>query len=172
MIRFALDLEMEQPCGTIIQIGAVKFDDLTGEILDRFNEYIKLDHSLSSYITSLTGIKNEDIVYGKTLREAFTNLNKFTEECHSLRAVVWGSNDMLTLKTQLPPITWKYGRRVMDVKTLHQFIGPMLGLNDTGGLSKIMSKYGLHFEGKKHNALFDAENTAKLYMELKQYIRV
>jgi len=169
-VRWALDLELEQPSNKIIQIGACKFDD--SGIIDTFCAYVKQDEPLSEYIHKLTGITDEDLNGGTTLEEAFLALVNFTSDCDNKQAVVWGEGDMRCLREQLPPlITWPYGRRICDVKAIHQFIGPELGLNGSGGLSKTMNKYGLSFCGRKHNATADAVNTSRLYNKFKELIK-
>lgn len=206
MIRFALDLEMEQPSNKIIQIGVCKFNESNGEILDKLNRFIKLDEPLSDYIKVLTGITDDDLVNGISLKQTYLDMTDFTADCSLQQAVTWGQGDIVLLKKQLfadgqllefyknqtlhknqvvidlrkdvgEPVMnvivpkWIYGERIMDVKTLHQFYAPMLGLNRSGGLSKVMNKYGLQFLGRKHNAVCDSENTARLYLKLKEYVK-
>jgi len=172
MLRFSVDLEMEQPSNEIIQIGVCKFNEQTGEIVGKFNRFIKLGRPLSEYIKKLTSIKDEDLDGGTTLKQAYLDLVEFTQDCNFQQAIVWGNGDMYTLKQQLNnEVEWVYGSRVMDVKSLHQFIGPLKGLNRSGGLAKVLTKYGLKFQGSAHLATDDAENTALLYLKLKEFIK-
>jgi inhibitor of KinA sporulation pathway (predicted exonuclease) len=64
-----------------------------------------------------------------------------------------------------------FGRRWFDVKTL--YIGYCL-MNDMklqAGLAKAMTKFGLAFKGRKHNALDDAENTFTMARTLLRYLK-
>jgi len=198
-------MEQDGDINPIIQIGAVKFDDTSGKIIDKFCRFIKLGKPLSDFIHNLTGIKNSDLEAGISLHQAYLDLTDFTSDCDSLQPIVWGNGDMWELKKQLmsSPQTcilysgqelhhnehiissnttdssikfntvypkWIYGYRIMDVKTIHQFIAPARKMSARGGLSKTMSKYNIPFLGTTHDAVNDAYNTAILYMELKKLI--
>ena len=56
-----LDLELNQPSGKIIQIGAVVGDTDNGDILDRYRAYVDPGEPLQQFIIDLTGITEDDI---------------------------------------------------------------------------------------------------------------
>ena len=79
----AMDLELNQPSNKIIQIGAVKFNILTGEVYDRLRTYVHIDEPLCTdesicHIPKLTGITDKILEEkGVTLHEAYKELRKF-----------------------------------------------------------------------------------------------
>jgi inhibitor of KinA sporulation pathway (predicted exonuclease) len=66
---------------------------------------------------------------------------------------------------------WAFGRRWIDTKTVYVTRRLALGLPYQGGLARSMTKLGLAFEGRKHDALDDAINTWRMYYKLVEEIR-
>ncbi len=167
----SMDLEMAQPSGRIIQIGACISDLETGKIIDTFNQLVNPHEPLSEFISTLTGITDAAIAeHGVTLHTAYERL-KIWLAPHSdrfLNPYVWGGNDLLDLRNQLNTLAtdWPFGRRWFDVKTLWQFRQMRLGLKPQAGLAKALVKSGLRFKGRKHSATDDAINTALLATHL------
>ena len=168
----SLDLEMNQPSGKIIQIGAVVGNITTGEILEKLCINVKIDEPVTEYITNLTGITQEDIDNGVTLLEAYEKLKEMHLKHDSfINSLCWGGGDIVELFKQLniedPESTYGvFGRRWIDVKTL--FVSWRFANRKPiqGGLAKSMGKVGLSFEGRKHNAMDDALNTFRMYMAM------
>src|ERR1035437_5490268 len=98
----SLDLEMNQPSGSIIQIGAVVGNIVTGEILEKLCVNVKIDEEISPFITELTGITQEDVNNGISLLEAYNLLAvlhlKYKSFCN---AITWGGGDTQELFKQL-----------------------------------------------------------------------
>lgn len=165
----SLDLEMNQPSQTIIQIGAVVGNIRTGEILEKLCVNVKTDEQISPFITELTGIKQEDVDNGVPLLEAFEQLKLLHLKHKSfINACTWGGGDTQELIKQvrtIDPITPIniFGRRWIDVKTLFVSWRLANGKPIQGGLAKSMLKVGLKFEGRKHNSCDDSLNTFRLY---------
>lgn len=175
-IFLALDLEMSQPSNRIIQIGACIGDLRSGEILDTFSEFVNPHEEISPYIEKLTGITNQQLQEsGIELQEAYKNLVSFWDAPHTqyepadrfYQLVVWGGGDGPCLRSQLPSdVGWRFGRRELDVKTIHQFVQLSGGKKPQSGLAKSLTRYNLKFEGSKHNALDDSINTFRLFAHL------
>jgi DNA polymerase III alpha subunit (gram-positive type) len=168
MLFTALDLEMNQPSGKIIQVGACVGDLDSGAILRRFNQIVSLDEPLNPFITQLTGITEERIAAeGQPLIGVYGALKKFHEQSF-MNPITWGGGDSVELLKQLGADTggWPFGRRWIDCKTL--FIARQLARGEKmqSGLAKAMTKCGLRFEGKKHDAADDAANTWRLFVRL------
>lgn len=173
MIRFALDLELEQfPRNSefenrIIQIGAVKFDSKTGKVLDEFCAYINMHKPLSDFIKELTGVTDQDLQGGTDFLTAYRRLVEWTKDCSTHQAVVWGGGDMWALRKTLlsvaPGEPWAFGYRELDVKALYQAYAEAKGNSLRGGLEKALKKCGMSFDGRAHDAVVDAKNTAKFY---------
>lgn len=176
----ALDLEMNQPSGKIIQIGAVFGNLQTGELITEFNVFTQINEQVSEYIEQLTGITNAQLAQlGVPLPTA---ARQFCQVWDSVRqtgepwrqALTWGGNDVAELKSQLSgqAVSLPFSHRHIDVKTwfaLDVLRGGRASLHKTkGGLEKVMQRYGLRFEGTPHNALDDARNTFRLAVHMIQ----
>jgi len=85
-----------------------------------------------------------------------------------LNPITWGGGDTETLREQLQldREQWLFGRRWLDAKTLFVAWRMAQGRELQGGLGRSMTKLGLAFEGRQHNAIDDAENTFRIYRAL------
>ena len=91
MYKLFIDLEMSSKTkkeykGTgaikneIIQIGAVILDSNNKEV-DKFSLYVKPEYTeLSSYITNLTGITDDNLENAPSIKEALEELVKWRKE--------------------------------------------------------------------------------------------
>jgi len=181
MILLALDLEMNQPSGKIIEIGAVIGDTTTGKIIDRFTQLVNPNERLSQYIIGLTGITQDDIDLGSVpLWEAFRRLRLFHKKHDAFcNPLTWGGGDSEELKKQLKEESgqwpegesWPFGRRWIDAKTLYVSWRIANEKPIQGGLAKAMTNFKLKFHGKKHRAEDDAFNTFVIYLALLRQIK-
>lgn len=172
-----LDLEHNQPSGKICQIGAVVGDTKTGEISQRLRIYINPGEPIAQYITDLCGITQIQIDQeGVSLEKGYEQLKDFHRK-HSefMNPVTWGGGDSEVLHQQLGPTVnddWCFGRRWIDAKTL--VVSQMIAKEDkiySGGLASAMKRFNLKFQGRKHDALDDAENTFKIYHHMLYLMR-
>lgn len=171
-----LDLEMNQPSGKIIQIGAVIGDTLSGVISNRIRIYVNPGEPIAMFITDLCGISQEQInQQGMPLDEAYLLLKEFHKESDFINPVTWGGSDSQEIFQQLSEKVredWCFGRRWIDAKTVA--VSRMIAKNNkvhSGGLSSTMSSYKLKFNGRKHDAQDDAENTFRMYYHMLYLIR-
>ena len=171
-----LDLEMNQPSGKIVQIGAVVGDTLTGEIVQRIKIYVDPGEPIAPYITNLCGITQEQIdKEGISLFDAYQKLREW-HLMHSefINPVTWGGGDSAELQRQLNNLEegWCFGRRWIDAKTL--VVSQMIAKENkiySGGLASAMKRFNLKFQGRKHDAQDDAENTWKIYYHMLYLMR-
>ena len=174
----SLDLEMNQPSGKIISIGAVVGNIKTGEILDRLHIFVNPRELISPYITELTKIKQSDVDSAGTLEEGYNQLKEMHLKYQSyLTPITWGGGDtqelFMQLKEENPEFQgWCFGRRWIDAKTLFISWRISNGQPLQGGLAKCMTKVGLKFFGQKHKSVDDAENTFKIYLKLLELLKV
>jgi inhibitor of KinA sporulation pathway (predicted exonuclease) len=169
----SLDLEMNQPSGRIIQIGACVGNIHTGEIVETLSILVDPGEPLSDFIIGLTGITEERLDRDSTsLLEAYQTLQSMHKR-HTcfMNPLTWGGGDSYELKKQLIEQDslqgpWCFGRRWIDVKTLYHTRQLMNGKPVQAGLAKALVKLGLQFKGRKHDALDDAINTFKIFLEL------
>ena len=165
----SLDLELNQPSGTIIQVGAVVGNLETGEILERYSAIRKTNEKIDERIQKLTGITDEKIKEGISLIQIYTDLETIHKKYKCFRnPVTWGGGDSEELRLQVfkTPEDFVFGRRWIDAKTL--FLSFMFANSNPqqAGLSKAMAKLGLQFKGKKHDAKDDAFNAFIIYRDL------
>jgi len=166
----SLDLEMNQPSDTIIQIGICIGSTRTGEIHVKRQWNIYTEEVIAPFITQLTGVTQEDVAAGVSLLGAYNELGELYKQYDcSLNFISWGGGDSQLLRSQLPEGTkWLYGKRWFDVKTLYQafILGAERPISPRAGLAKAMIKTGLKFNGTKHTAMDDATNTFLLMKHL------
>lgn len=176
----ALDLEYNQPSGTIIQVGVA-----IGSASQSQHEYVvrrwdlRVNESISEFITQLTGITDEDCRVGVTLAQCAEELGNLLRENEVfVNPVTWGggdSADLLRAFTQAQVEFHHFGRRWIDVKTWATLLS--LARTQTakvqhGGLSKTMARYKLQFSGKAHRADVDAFNTLRLFFAILERQRI
>jgi inhibitor of KinA sporulation pathway (predicted exonuclease) len=172
-----LDLELNQPSGKICQIGAVVGDTITGEISQRLKIYVNPGEPIAPFITELCGITQNQIdTQGVPLAEAYLLLKDFHRRYSEfMNPVTWGGGDSETVRVQLgfgDTDDWCFGRRWIDAKTL--VVSQMIAKENavySGGLSSAMKRFGLKFQGRKHDALDDAENTFRIYHQMLYLMR-
>jgi len=167
----SLDLEMNQPSQRIVQIGAVVGNVRTGEVLSQFDSKVNPGEPLSVRISELTGISPQEIESAPNLAVAGESLAAWLAPRDSIRLLnplTWGGGDTEILRKQLELTdeSWMFGRRWIDVKTLYVASRMAQGKEISGGLAKSMTKVGLTFRGRKHNALDDALNTFRMFRAL------
>lgn len=169
-----IDLELAQPSGKIIQLGAVVGNIKTGQVLDRLSVFVNPHEQLSEFIIKLTGITQEQVDSGTTLEDMYKQLCDFHKKHQSYRNFAqWGSGDAECIKQQLnlDDESFVGGRRTIDVKTIFIAWRMSQGEKIQSGLAKSMLKLGLQFSGTKHNALSDAENTFRIFCALQKKFR-
>lgn len=169
----ALDLEMNQPSQTIIQIGVSVGNIFTGEVLETKHWNIVTTEEIRQDIINLTGITQEMVNEGVFLDEAYAEVVAMHKKYDAFtNPITWGGGDSQELAKQLyehielnnlEKPKWVLGRRWIDVKTLYVSLAIANQRVFSGGLKVSMGKVGLKFEGDAHRADTDALNTFKMY---------
>ncbi|MDF9824999.1 DNA polymerase III epsilon subunit family exonuclease [Breznakia sp. PF5-3] len=62
----------------VIEIGAIKYHNY--EKIEEFNQLINPEESISSFITNLTGIRNEDLIDKPTIKSVLLDFYEFIED--------------------------------------------------------------------------------------------
>jgi inhibitor of KinA sporulation pathway (predicted exonuclease) len=174
----AFDMEFNQPSNSIIQVGIGVYYLQSGELLEEYMRYIYQDEVINPEIIQLTGVKQEHVDGGID----FDQLHKEIIELHNKyncfrNPIVWGGGDSRALRNALGiDDKWEddpyvFGRRELDAKTLFISWCMARDLNHKSGLAKSMTRLGMRFEGKKHDALDDAKNTFRIYRMLLKKMR-
>jgi len=169
----SLDLELNNGPETekpkIIQVG-ICIADLgapTSEWLVK-KWYLDPQEPIFEFIVGLTGITDQDIaMHAVSHDQMAAELSALIVE-HDIfiNPVVWGGGDSSELLEEIKERNIHFphfGRRWIDIKTIHTFLSIANNKNPSGGLSSVMGQYKIRFEGKAHRADVDAFNTMKLF---------
>ena len=167
-----LDLEINE--GSIVQVGVC-----IGNVYDSEEDYLTLswyvkptnDLPITPFITELTGIEqrhiDEEGIDHETLAATLSAL--IVAHDTFLNPVQWGHADaaMLLKEFKEKGVHFPYfGRRVIDVKTIHGFLMVAEGRSPSGGLKSALKHHKVTATGTAHDAKYDALNTLKLYFHL------
>lgn len=145
----------------IIEIGAIKVEN--NLIVDSFSQLIKINRSLSPFITNLTGITNEMLRTGKMPIEVYQEFVKFVGE-----NVIIGHNvnfdlGFLTNKCK-KYIDYNLKNDYIDTLYIARRLVPNSVNYKLGTLAKL---FGISYEGA-HRGLKDVEITYEVYNRLRK----
>lgn len=147
----------------IIEIGAIKVKN--NEIIDTYNELIKVDRKLTTFITNLTGITDEMLKNGKLPEIVLQEFIGFVGE-----DTIMGHNvnfDLGFLRNKC----MKY----LDVKLQNSYIDTMylarklVPDSPNYKLGTLADYFNINYKGA-HRGLRDVEITYSLYNELKKLV--
>lgn len=160
-----LDLELTQPSRKIIQIGAIVVNLKTYKIENQFNKITNPGELPSNHIEQLTGITSQMVVQAESFESVATQFwDWVAEQRCSFQLGAWGSDVWKLYQDScqvgvFPPSVPKN----LDIKELAKlFRIPLTSGKKSGGLLNTLTVFGLKFQGRQHNALDDAINTAWL----------
>lgn len=162
--------ERERCKDEIIEIGAVMLDENLTEI-SSFQTYVKPQYSscIHSNITKLTGITTQMVEDAPFFAEAFNDFmlwcNAFEGDC---QIQSWSESDYLQITREIA--LKQYSLSEQERKLMENWKDFQKEYMDTLGVEKCISLYhalefaGEDFKGQQHDALFDARNTAELFV--------
>ena len=147
----------------IIEIGAIMLDDNMAEIRV-FKSYIKPEYSVvSKRIENLTGISNELLEdkasFTKVFLEFYEWLGDDEYQIHS-----WSMTDYYQLKAEVSKKLdiEQYEKIFSDWVDDQREFSKEIGVDKELSLTCAVSAIDEKFDGKAHDALTDARNTAKI----------
>lgn len=152
----------------IIQIGAVLLDEELN-IIDTFSEYVAPQYgSLTSKIIKLTGITHENLA-GADYFEAV--LKKFSEWLpDDVEAfVAWSETDGAQIRKELEAkgiVNYKVERLLGNYIDAQAIFTEKMSSDRAYKLSEALIAADIVTEGREHDGLVDAYNTALLYAKL------
>ncbi|MCR5468310.1 MAG: exonuclease domain-containing protein [Lachnospiraceae bacterium] len=152
----------------IIEIGAIKLDENLGEI-SSYMSYLKPEYNdeVDFIVNEMTGISYDMLVNQRTFSEVISEFASWCSDGGDFKIYAWSNCDRvqfmkeLTLKdikvsNELCTMinNWYDFQKIFDkeVKSYH-----------STSLENALKMVGLEFEGKAHDGLEDAKNTARLF---------
>ncbi|MCC6805379.1 MAG: DEAD/DEAH box helicase family protein, partial [Anaerolineae bacterium] len=155
----AIDLEttgLDSTRDEIIEIGAVRFVD--GAVVDEFQTFVDPGRSLPTLITSLTGIRNEDLVGAPSIQAVLPKLLAFVGDAPWMAHNVGFDASFL----------YRQGVLQNNLRTdTYELASVLLPRAPRYNLTSLTSLFGFDI-GSAHRALYDAKATAYLYWVLWQ----
>lgn len=183
-MRFiSVDLECNQPSGTIIQIGAQVFDT-TKVICPKFNLYIQPDETINwdhplrggkLTLGELLPLDQEFIsAFGISSTEGLTKFWEWAkkQKC-GMKIIQWGGWDMKLIVEQSEALGIEVPKHhAIDIKPIYKNLyRPAMSLPHHGALKAALKNLtGREFQGQEHNAYYDALNTGYIYLEMYKII--
>ena len=177
--KVVIDVEMcrVKSCGgrfplknEIIQIGAVMMDD-SYQVVDEFSTYVrpefgKVDH----FITELTGITERNTRKAPSFAEAVSSLNSWAGS-EDVEFYAWSDSDYYQIRNEAR-------RKIADTESLvrildkhqwvdyQQIVSSRFNTGKVLALSEALELAEVDAEGRMHDGLDDARNTAGLIAKL------
>lgn len=170
-----LDLEATSFTSEMIEIGAyiaeINKDGSIKKVHKPFKRYVKAHHQIGLTVTKLTGItekmlqdKGED--FPSVLSSFRKYVGKFWESC---RFVTFSDHDIVIIKNTMAEyrdLNPSYARNIYKRHLDLQRILSTYIQDDHGNpysLANYLKVFGLEFDGKAHDAMYDALNLLDLY---------
>ena len=156
----------------IIEIGAVKLDDSLS-IYSAYKRFVQPEYSknITGFVSRYTGITDEN-VHGCGSYE--TEVKAFADWCCSendnLEVYAWSENDLMQLINEcivkhISPTS----NMIIVVNrwcNLQLVFYNYIGSSNPTSLQNALATMGCEYDGRIHDALDDARNTAKLFMHM------
>ncbi|ARK30883.1 3'-5' exonuclease [Halalkalibacter krulwichiae] len=150
-----------------IRLGAVKYDLATEEITT-FDRYIKpvSTKPLSNFCKELTGIRDEDLVTEASFDIVFQEFLTWIGGVKKSRFFSWSPSDLSRLKIDAKAhnISCKTIKKIEMRYVDFQEIFTKRVSKTNASVESALQLYGLHFIGAKHNPMYDAFNTLRIYL--------
>ena len=170
-----MELEATSFTSEMIEIGAylaeINKDGSIKKVHARFKRYVKAKHQVGFHVAQLTGItdeklRNEGEDFPAVLSSFRKYVGKFWDSC---RFVTFSEHDMVIVKNtmaQYRDLNPSYARNIyrhhLDLqRLLDRYIQDQNG--NPYSLTNYLKVFGLEFDGKAHDAIYDALNLLDLY---------
>ena len=157
----------------IIQIGAALLDERLN-VIDKFSEYVSPEYGyLDDFISKLTGIKRSDLKGAPHIHKALENfLNWLPNE--NVTAISWSDSDEKQFRMELAAKGIEISVRfenMLDtwIDCQPQFTQKMkMPSKKQYSLEEALIATDICTDGRAHNGLTDAYNTALLYAKMQR----
>jgi inhibitor of KinA sporulation pathway (predicted exonuclease) len=147
----------------IISIGICEYDCINNYINREQHYYVKPRKSeISSYCTELTGIREKDVRNAPYLEDVCKQIRKTFSSSRPWGA--WGQDNVyLSNQCYELDIESPCSDEYINIGGLWTLLS---GSGKSVGLKSAMDQLGIGFQGKQHNALVDAINTAYVFQDI------
>ena len=152
----------------IIEIGAVILDENFQEI-GSFMTYVKpqYNQNIEKKIRKLTGITYDMVANAPGFEEAFQMFVSFIGSVKGeVEICQWSDSDYTQIAKEMQLKNYEMNECEQEIMEnwvdFQDEFGKQLGIERQLSLRSALTYAGLEFEGRQHDALFDARNTAEL----------
>ncbi len=150
----------------LIEIGAVKVHN--GQIVDKFQRFVKIDIDVPEIITELTGITNEDLENGVELKEALIEFYEWSKD-HVLVAHNAIFDMQFLARNYERELSMTVTQPVLDTLELSRFLNPESTYHSLKILAK---KYQVPLDSNSHHrADYDAEKLTEIFVKMLDQIK-
>ncbi|MCR4674190.1 MAG: exonuclease domain-containing protein [Lachnospiraceae bacterium] len=152
----------------IIEVGAVVLNDKNKEV-SSFKRYVKPRYSdyIDDHIKDLTGITIKKLGRAPYFEETFADFLRWCNHYRDYTIYAWSNNDKAQLVREMELKKTKQNEAVEYMVSnwvdFQKDYGTLVGAPYSLSLEKALYMAGEIFDGKAHDALFDARNTANLF---------
>lgn len=154
----------------IIQVGAVLLDE-EFEVIGRINQYVHPEYGvIDHFISNLTGIQNSQVKHAPCLKEVLKHMVEWLGE-REYKVYAWSDSDYSQLQHEI------FCKDISDVKIdgfmnserwidYQAEFGLRFGFSRAISLEEALMYCDIDVDGRLHDGLDDAANTAKLIKTL------
>ncbi|MCR5546445.1 MAG: exonuclease domain-containing protein [Lachnospiraceae bacterium] len=152
----------------IIEVGAVVLNDKNKEV-SSFKRYVKPKYSdyIDEHIKDLTGITIKKLGHASYFEEVYADFIKWCNHYKDFMIYAWSNNDksQLVRELELKKIPQKEKEQYLfdHWKDFQKEYGTLVKAPYSLSLERALYMAGEIFDGKAHDALYDARNTAHLF---------
>ena len=152
----------------IIQIGAVLLDE-NYNIIDKFSTFVRPEYGwITSEIEKLTGITAENLIGAKHLNEAMQEFANWIPD-EDVSMVEWSDSDEKQLRTEIEAKlinNEKINRLIDSTVDCQRLFAEKMNESRQYNLTNALIAADIMPEGREHDGLADAYNTALLFAKL------
>lgn len=151
----------------IIEIGAVIMNEAF-EVLGDFKTLVKPQYNTSIYkkYEALTGITTQMVSSAPTFATAYEMFVNWCDSYGNYEIFAWSDNDYKQIVAEMQLKNYLNSDFMAPLSKWYDFqkeYKETLGLERIMSLEKALDYAGITFEGRMHDALWDARNTAELF---------
>lgn len=154
----------------IIEIGAVRIDKETAQVLNTFQIFVKptVNRKLSDYCKNLTKITQEDVDSACEFSMAMDSFTKWLSPTDEY-ILSWGYYDKNQIEREAD--TKSYTGEILNIlkKSHINMKNQFAHIYNTRqcGMTKALKKLNLELQGTHHRGIDDALNMARIYEQMK-----